>query len=631
MSATMTPVSIDGNLINDGTNYRAEIISQALGMPSVRAILATPEGEWPSVSGLARPGRIIQARVHIINADTDTYLTQLQQWFDPEDEAVVQFVVEDSDGSGDRFVNVLPVGFVEDVESAGKSFVATLQVDGDVRWRSTSLTSDEWSITASGQTNVVDNTGDDDAIPVYKFKPTSAKSGGFTKRRFVPVRWRVDVGYDNYPIDIVNASFDTASEVSGGDMQADGDDLRVYVGGTEIDRWLAAMNGVSTKVWCNLSFEPRQEYTLSTNLDNTTDYTEVQLDEDISDLPTPGILLINSEVFVYDTKDVAAGKVTDLTRAAKDTSKASHTAGDTVIWVQHDLWIFYGDSSLGAPTVDDDNKPIFSLTGSTNTSWDYDEFGEDIVGSEGSARTGSWTKEYVSGDPEFYTGNQNGADTSPWEEMGISCLFPSIGRWKVYNPCGITNANFQNGEQWSENNTGDHTIIVSSRNGSTWHIEATVTGPSSASTWESWSQNEALRSDSIHVALTGISGVAGDTEKTEVADVTLTLDSSNTPTVTLGAEASTYTLDCTLENQTTGESIQINFNMDLNQTLEVDTDGRSVVYDLDGSRHYEALTVVDGPRRRWLSLAPGNNTLEFIDAGVAALTLTTEFRARTYS
>jgi phage-related protein len=123
---------------------------------------------------------------------------------------------------------------------------------------------------------------------------------------------------------------------------------------------------------------------------------------------------------------------------------------------------------------------------------------------------------------------------------------------------------------------------------------------------------------------------SGEYAYVECDDVTVNLDSSNTPTATIGAEQGNYELACTITNETTGDAIQLNFSMELNEELEVDTDEKEVVYLANNSRQMQALTLVGGVRREWLPLQPGNNTLRFDDTGTTGVTVTITFEKRYY-
>jgi phage-related protein len=117
--------------------------------------------------------------------------------------------------------------------------------------------------------------------------------------------------------------------------------------------------------------------------------------------------------------------------------------------------------------------------------------------------------------------------------------------------------------------------------------------------------------------------------------VTVTLNSAETPTVTTNAEQGNYELSCTITNETTGEAIALQFVLNLNSYLEIDTANRTVTWLADDSRQLQALTktgtrMTPLSKRHWLRLLPGSNTLRFDEVGVAGLTLTTAFRERYY-
>ena len=85
-------------------------------------------------------------------------------------------------------------------------------------------------------------------------------------------------------------------------MQADGDDLRVWVNGIEVDRWLQDIDTATTQVWVNLDWQPLEEGSLATAVAATGAITTLDLNEDISGFPSNGVLIVGSEAFVYTGK-----------------------------------------------------------------------------------------------------------------------------------------------------------------------------------------------------------------------------------------------------------------------------------------------------------------------------------------
>lgn len=347
--------------------------------------------------------------------------------------------------------------------------------------------------------------------------------GDFDHARFCGVYWRAVWAQSNYPVDVVNNTLDTATPIGLGQMQADGDDLRLFNGETEIDRWLDDINDATTKVWTYLDFEGWVPLTLSANVDpGDTTFTTNQTP---SAMPSSGIVQINAEFIKYSSKDDGTKTFTVETRGYGNTVPASHIATDPVEWIQHDLWLKWGDDTLSAPVVDDDYEPAFELDLSTNISWVYEEFGEDDL-----FRTGQW-KFVVVGTGSQYGGNR-GAAANPWIEAGLSAASWGYVRFYLNNMCEITNVNFTNGEKW-ESGAPWVGRIESSVSGLSWNTEYNIPDPSVDSTWEAWSRNEALLAGRTYAALYLQHGTSG---KLEAADCTVTLNSTLTPVVTLGVE-----------------------------------------------------------------------------------------------
>jgi len=237
------------------------------------------------------------------------------------------------------------------------------------------------------------------------------------------------------------------------------------------------------------------------------------------------------------------------------------------------------------------------------------------------------------GNPSFYGGNR-GAAANPWVELGVyQTLNTQWGALQLYNPCGMTNADFTNGEKWADAFgvafwPGSPAQIRTSINGSSWTVEDTISSPAVANNWEAWSDNEALTAGSLYLQLTGPPLIP--VTFVECADCTVTLDNTYTPTITIGVEQGNYSLDAVIENQTTGEAIEVTYTMALNEELEVDTEAKTVTDLEDDSSQFQALALVGGARREWLRLVPGANTLEWTQAGTTGVTVTVDWTERFY-
>jgi hypothetical protein len=268
---------------------------------------------------------------------------------------------------------------------------------------------------------------------------------------------------------------------------------------------------------------------------------------------------------------------------------------------------------------------MFRLDTSSNISWDYDDFNDiDPYWPFLAPRSAAWTYNQYQ---QCYTGLQD-TMADPQTTLGVNCLDFTIGWWWIENPCGIVSANFQNGYRKCDNAAlwmfDVDAKIYSDLNSEEYAIPAPA-----GSGWEAWSRNETLDTGAVRVAL--FMQVTWFLEAwVEAGDVTLALNSSNTPVIVIGGEQGNYSLDCVLTNQTTGDSVELNFTMSLNEILELDTDEKTVIYLDDNSNQFQALTVSGGPRRDWLPLAPGSNTLKFDDVGTNAVTIDITHQERYY-
>jgi hypothetical protein len=504
-----------------------------------------------------------------------------------------------------------------------KGIVSNLAISGDIRWQSRDGDAYFFQPADDTWTHTINADSDSDVYPAILIEPTETKTGDYAYKRFVPIKWRARQA-NIYPV--LLGTLDTATLIAAGKMQADGDDLRVFVDGIEVDRWIQDINTASTEIWANMNFQNSVSATLSEAIGSGDAGETITCSTSIKGFPNSGIVQIDSEIFVYTSKNNTNKTLLGCTRAAKGTSAADHTVGDTVFWVQHDVWILYGNSSVSAPSVDDDYQPAFALT-STNTSWVYANFGDDNL-----KRAGRWQSQVILANPSnptFYTANR-GTDASPWSEIGIYAKsIQNYGRWYLFNPCYITNANFTNGEKYVNSAGYFDAKIESSRDGATWFEEDTISEPGSTTTWTSWSDNEALRSLSTYVALRmGESPNPVTGMYVEVSDVTITLNSSYTPVASIGGEQSNYNLDVTLENETTGQSIELLFTMAEDQVLEVDTANKVITYQKDGSKQMQAITLVGGARKEWFKLQPGDNVINWSDTGTAGVNVALIFNRR---
>jgi hypothetical protein len=626
-----TIVSYDGHTF--APDYEAGFVKGSEPrLPDASIALLERIGAWPVIGALQRKPRRLALVVHITGSDRDALRSQLFQWFDPEDEEPKTLVGENHAG-----ISMSVQALCEELRVYGDqqhdvAFVATLAIHGDVRWRAITPVTDTWNVTASGQTRVLANAGEDDAYPSFGFTPTAGKTGSWLYKCWWPILWRTEWGYNNYPTDIADANFDTGALVTAGKMRADRDDLYVVVDGILRRPRLWYGDPAHTKMWMNLDFLPQQLATLRVAIAGAGAVDTIEVNESTSGFPGEGILLIEDEAFTYTGKNDQLRRFSGVTRAVRGTVAAAHLADEDVHWIQHDIWVLYGDpTGLAGAGTEYETYPTPNYQSSTNQEWIYSQFGDWTLGF-----TAPWI---FSGRARAYTDN-HGADVMPaaqWDEMGLAVPLWTIceGMWSLHNPCLIGAVDFSNGEKWAVSTTqGDAQMEVKIKlpYAGGFMTEYEIPWPNVAETWQAWSYAGALTALSTDVAiyLNAPHPELNQPIYLEVDDVTLTLDVDHVPLPIPGAEQSNYALDVELENLTTGESMHLFFVLWLTQEIELDTDAKTVIFSVDGSSQFQALTLTGGMRRNWLPLQPGNNTIRFTDDGTNAVTVQIDYEERYY-
>lgn len=378
---------------------------------------------------------------------------------------------------------------------------------------------------------------------------------------FCAVQWRSSkssTSYRNgYPTDITGGGLDTAALVAAGKMRADGNDLRVLVNGQEQPRYLHGMNTSTTKVWVNLFPKIAPALTISAGIAAGGEVASITFNQAINALPSTGqgrIVMIGDELFTYTTKSDAARTIYGVKRAQFNSSAAAHSSGATAHWIQFDIRILYGNPSAVSPSVDEAYRPAFSLS-STNEVWTYTEFGVDAQ-----TQPGGW---YLGAASGWWYGGNRGSAANPWVELGMRIKMEyeqwggSLGdyvRRALYNPCGITHANFANGDKYASDAgvTWMGRILSSTYTLSTLTLEYTIDPPATPATWESWSRSQALSANKEWVGQElQVSGgsAPGRVACLEAADCVLTLNSAQTPLVAVMPEVSTDTTTYAVEGQ----------------------------------------------------------------------------------
>ena len=155
---------------------------------------------------------------------------------------------------------------------------------------------------------------------------------------------------------------------------ANGNDLRVWVDGCEVDRWFGTgtkdWNQATTNIWANIPWVARRYNYLTTAMTAgaPADGGSVEFLNDISTWPAAGYFYLldsPSEIISYSSR---IGKtIYGIKRAQKGTSAGTHITAIPVYVVEHDIRYSYGDAGAGVPPADANLKPMIDLAVSTWT------------------------------------------------------------------------------------------------------------------------------------------------------------------------------------------------------------------------------------------------------------------------
>lgn len=636
-------ISFNAHNINDGTNYYSYIDGSGPAQAGARIIVVNRSGRRPVHAAKVLEKGTMTIRIEM-RGTKSTQFDELKTWFDVEDETPRKLIAKDISNSDKQWYVYATVQAMPELR--GDVVKVELSV-ADPVWYSETLNEDEWAITASGQTNEITVAGNLPARPILSITPTDAATSRWLYRRLAIWRNPLTVAQPNYPLNVIGTVLDTATLVTGSKMQADGDDIRVHVDGVEVPYWLQDINTANTKIWISIDFQPGIEFTLGTAIGATGAITTITLANTkanksaLSKAPAFGTVLFESELFTYTGINIQARQFTGVTRATKGTSEAAHIVGTAGYWIEHEIYLFYGNSGAAAPEADDTFKPIIDLT-STNTSWVYTSF-SDLTG----LRPGSWRGSIVISanriDPDnksnYYTGNQL-AEADPATEMGMTIkAWKSGARWKgenatiewnLFNPATFT-AITVTGEKYRALTNWPNARFMASKDGKTWLTIFTDSTPSAAAAWEALAAHSAVAiaagNKFIKFSFSGtIGATAGNYSAYEIEALTLTVESTAIPQGSLGSEESMYYLDAVITNTTSGEWIRIRTSCNIDDEIIIDATTKEAYLTKDNSK--VGLLEKSTVRKDWLNLAVGANTISFVDVGTAGVDFVTNWRDR---
>lgn len=519
---------------------------------------------------------------------------------------------------------------------------------GESTWRTATDVTDTWSVTASGQTKSITVGGYSETALSFDIYPTGAPGGGWAFQRLYQLINKVKINHGTRPWMI---ELDTAALVTAGKMQADCDDLIVLVDGLQVRRWIADPNTDHTAIWINLTLAAGQSLTLLTPVASSGSVSELVFAKvatnytALNALPARGYLVHGTEWFEYSAKDPRNYKVTISSRGALSTTMQAHNASDVFQWIQHPIVLMYGNPTATDPADDDDDydndKPVFDLSSSDNTSWVYTAtslfFSPELPNRPGSWKPVITKRGDVSG---VYHFTQDAASGNPamglkmgsWLKLGKPAAESATLQWQFNHPGGISSIT-TTGAKYRETTTWPGTSAAQMQRGKTASSFVNVftdTTPSTAESWEAANHSSVSITGEypwIRFVLTGsMKAEMGSLAAYEVLTATVNFVALNQPDGSLLAEKASLLLDLFLANGANDDTIELKYPLLLYSHLN--GDGESHEITLDDVNAHNALILTDKGRSTWIRLEPGSNTLTVTGDNVGAMTITFRWKER---
>lgn len=377
--------SFNGVAINTGGLFALFSRESQFEARRSSAVLVEPAGRFPIFVRGQQSGRTIPVHVLIQSGTLQDQIDLLMKTFSlgTTGELVVDY------GGTDRVLDATIIDAIPR-DQMPQRFTAVLSVP-DPRWREASANLEVDTINTSGDTFAITNMGNArEDKPIFRVRPSNLKEGSedFRYSTEIIIANRVDRPYFE-PLDVVENAWNHSAEVVAGRSQADGDDVRVLVDGVEVPRWPDGLNTTTAKLWINAQLAPGIEAKLASAITagSPANGADLPLETNGADpLPEAGHIVFGDELIKYTGK--TRSTLTGITRGARGTTAASHSAGDVGYWVQRRVQLMYGYTGATAPVARDELKPMLDLATSTNDSWVWNDFAHET-----DPRSAQWTRE----------------------------------------------------------------------------------------------------------------------------------------------------------------------------------------------------------------------------------------------
>jgi hypothetical protein len=653
----LIPYSWNGNLINDWWwsgavpktgNYSSWFPFGQRANLHAQATYAPVAYSFPRLSASTPDGHSITIRFGLKSGNTIAALRkQISAWFDVNDFQPHVLIAKDAQGTPVNRQWYLS-GIATDVVQVGEAELDVTLALIDPIWRVvTASTSGNVAVTTNPKTVNLTLSGSLKTAPIITITPNNPRTGSYGYKRYIPI---YNATASPFPfgvssVDILPAGLDTAALVAGGKMLASGNDCRVFVDGGDRDRWVGGggWNSTTTHLWCNIPHSVGAYSTININLPNNGTLVAVGITKNAGGLALLNRLarannkafIIGNEVFTFTSAasiDLVNYRVINCNRAQKGTSFAAHSIGDAITWIEHDVWLMYGNAAAAAPDIDDTNKPMLDLVNSRNTSFVWTGFFDRQVKPRplmwkpkvASSVVNGLSKQYLS---VYYTGDasaggaatipnvnpsiENGLIMQTWTHNAVPRAETANLFWDApVHPAGYTTSSVI-GKKYLAKLTVwpiQAGLYVSS-DGATYSAVWNEAKPTLL-TWTAFTHNSVSLGGTFkyvrQIFAGSIAAASGNQANIQYDTITLAVG-ANRLTVSTNAEQDNYHLTATITNNTSGEYITLTVVMGTAQTLTLDCGAKTCTLD-DGTNEFNAVALSDGRiNPDWLDIGQDTN------------------------
>lgn len=559
-----------------------------------------------------------------------------------------------------------------------RGFVHILIAVAEPRWVEVSQQSDTHSYATGVGRNITPN-GNWETDPILEITPSTQRSSGNTGdeiAHFVEiVNPAGQPALINFAIDLTDDGFNHAADVGTADSLANGDDIRVEINGSVVNRWLQGANTATCKVWTHIDLPQSKILELGANLSAGGSETEVTLQATVeqhqllTEMPSSGQFKIGTERFTYTGKKVVLTnntlQFTGVKRGVLQSSKAAHTAGDSITWIPNQIWVYMGNTSVtGSPNTSnaDDFKPAFELT-STNDQWVYDT----VFFDHARKRTWAWTNAVTQllptpdnnpvGETEIFTANEH-TFADPASVLGQHFAAVNDPYSSGYAPAAATLAatleipfgikaitvegrKHRVGTDW----VTTHSLWYSRGKGDWTEKWNDSTTPASPSVWENLGAGIEATLHTLdasngyrHVAIMMEGAISGGTSQNsnswQIDKATIDFNAGEVPVITdkfAGNPLGTTVTEVqfVITNSATGDSIEVNARVELSDTIILDFENYDFYISSDNQRLPVAVRPSGNISSHWFRLMGGEtNTITITDAGMPTTSMVVKWQGR---